>query len=80
MQISKSTTIENAKGGAKADTLIGNDADNDLLVMQAMTVLLEVEETILLFIAELEQIIRLPTMVTALIQLQIMLVLKVQIL
>ena len=28
LQISKSTTIENAKGGAKADTLIGNDADN----------------------------------------------------
>ena len=26
LQISKSTTIENAKGGAKADTLIGNDA------------------------------------------------------
>ena len=29
LQISKSTTIENAKGGAKADTLIGNDADNE---------------------------------------------------
>ena len=29
LQISKSTTIENAKGGAKADTLIGNDANNE---------------------------------------------------
>ena len=29
LQISKSTTIENAKGGAKADTLIGNDVDNE---------------------------------------------------
>ena len=29
LQISNSTTIENAKGGAKADTLIGNDAANE---------------------------------------------------
>ncbi len=29
LQISKSTTIENAKGGAKADTLIGNDSNNE---------------------------------------------------
>ena len=29
LQISKSTTIENAKGGAKADTLIGNASNNE---------------------------------------------------
>ena len=29
LQISHSTTIENAKGGAKADTLIGNSANNE---------------------------------------------------
>ena len=29
LQISKSATIENAKGGAKADTLIGNDSNNE---------------------------------------------------
>ena len=29
LQISHSTTIENAKGGAKADTLIGNDSNNE---------------------------------------------------
>ena len=51
LQISKSTTIENAKGGAKADTLIGNDVTMNLPVMPAMTISLEVEETILLFTA-----------------------------
>ncbi len=29
LQISHSTTIENAKGGAKADTLIGNESNNE---------------------------------------------------
>ena len=79
LQISKSTTIENAKGGAKADTLIGNDSIMNSPVMRVMIVLREVEETILLFTAVHRQIIRLPIMVTVPILLRIMLVLRVQI-
>ena len=37
LQISKSTTIENAKGGAKADTLIGNASNNEFTGNGGMT-------------------------------------------